>query len=257
MSEHETKTAQKRALVTGGAAGLGAAMVDALVAKGFLVMSLDRDEPAKRENVINVIADLRDREATTTTLAAASSGAPYDLVVFNAGISAAGKFEALPMDAMLNVLEINMRSPITMAAHLLQDDAMAEGGKLLFVSSLSYFAGYPGAAVYAASKDAIAIYAKSIRKPLRKKGLGVSVAFPGPIKTEHAARYAPKGADADKRMEPSVAAEAIIDAALKGKRTIIPGGGNKIGAMLGKLLPKPMTALMRHIIYNKLDGSKT
>ena len=179
-------------------------------------------------------------------------GGPFDIAIFNAGISASGKFEDLPLEAMLKVLEINARAPMAMTAHCLAHNGFMHNAKLVFVSSLSHFAGYPGAASYAASKDALAIYAKSIRKPLKKRGMSVSIAFPGPIKTEHAERYAPKGADADKRMAPEIVAKAIIDGALKGQRMIIPGGGNKFGALMGKILPKPMTWLMRKIIYDKL-----
>ena len=64
----------------------------------------------------------------------------------------------------------------------------AAGGTVIFVSSLSHRTGYPGAASYAASKGAIAVYAGSIRKPFRRAlGVHVACAFPGPMKTEHAA----------------------------------------------------------------------
>lgn len=247
----------KKALVTGGAAGLGAALVEELARQSYHVMSLDITEPKPRQNVVDIVADLSDREASAGNWQAAIDAGPFDIAIFNAGISATGKFEELPLDAMLKVLEINARAPMAMTAHCLAYGGFKPDAKLVFVSSLSHFAGYPGAATYAASKDALAVYAKSIRKPLKNLGMGVSVAFPGPIKTEHATRYAPEGADAEKRMEPSIAAAAIVEGALKGQRTIIPGGGNKMGAVLGKLLPKPMTWLMRKIIYDKLDGPKT
>lgn len=249
-------TQNKKALVTGGAAGLGAALVQELVGQGYQVISMDINEPEPRQNTVDIIADLSDRDASQANWRAATDGGPFDLVVFNAGISATGKFEELPLEAMLKVLEINTRAPIAMTAHCLAQQSFMPNAHLIYVSSLSYFAGYPGAATYAASKDALAIYAKSIRKSLKKSGISVSVAFPGPVKTDHAARYAPEGANADNRMAPEIAAKAIIEGALKRQRTIIPGGGNKMGAALGKLLPKPMTWLMRKIIYDKLDGPK-
>ena len=48
----------KKALVTGGAAGLGAALVAELVQQGFTVFSLDISEPEPRQNVIDIVADL-------------------------------------------------------------------------------------------------------------------------------------------------------------------------------------------------------
>jgi short-subunit dehydrogenase len=126
---------------------------------------------------------------------------------------------------------------------------------IVFISSLSHATGYPGAAVYGASKDAIAVYAKSIRKPFAKLGLYVTTVFPGPVRTEHAERHAPEGAKAETRMLPDVLAVKILQAAAKNQKVLYPGLVAKLTRVLGAIAPNMMTKLMRKIIYDKLDRS--
>ncbi len=136
----------------------------------------------------------------------------------------------------------------------MQADKINHHGHIAFISSLSHFTGYPGASSYAASKDALAVYAKSIRKAFKKShGIRVTTAYPGPLKTEHAARHAPENADAAKRMLPEEAATLIWGDMSKGSAFSLPGMPAKLFALLGRIAPKPLTFAMRMIIYNKLD----
>lgn len=254
------KAPQGRALVTGGSAGLGAACVRWLAGRGFDVVSLDRDPPQPDTqgapvsgSVRHHQCDLADRDALDQALKTLVDEGPFDLVVLNAGISATGRFEDIDTATQLAVLRINTEAPMVIAARLLSAKAINPGAAILFVSSLSHFTGYPGAASYAASKDALAVYAKSMRKAAKARGVSITVAFPGPLRTAHAERYAPKGADASKRMDPDQAAHAILSDAVSGRKTSIPGMPNRTFAIIGRLAPKPVTALMRRLIYAKLE----
>lgn len=242
----------RRALVTGGSAGLGAAAVNRLQANGYKVVVLDRDRPWTGKTAVDFIhCDLASRTELDDVLPELIAAGPYDLVVLNAGINATGKFEALDPRAHIDVLRVNAEGPMIIAAGLLEADACRTGGAMVFVSSLSHFTGYPGAASYAASKDALAIYAKSMRNYAASKGVTLTVAFPGPLKTDHAVRHAPEGADENRRMDPDQAASVILADALAGKKTSIPGAGNRAFAAIGRIFPKPVTALMRRLIYNR------
>jgi short-subunit dehydrogenase len=238
------------ALITGASAGLGAAFAAELSARGQTVLNLDR---APSGNVETILCDLADRAALDIVLPELTARAPFSVIVLNAGASATGPFEALPVEAMLRLIRLNAEAPMVLAAALLRAGAIAPGGSIIFVSSLSHFTGYPGAAAYAASKDALAIFAASIRKTAKAKGVSVTVAFPGPLGTDHAARHAPAGADAARRMDPAAAARRILSDAEKRRRTSIPGAANKAAALAGRLAPGTLTALMRRVIYEKLD----
>ena len=229
-------------------------MVRLLSTAGFDVVVLDRDQPRPGAAPAGFLqCDLASRTELDRTLPGLVAAGPFDLVILNAGISATGRFEAISAQAHIDVLRINAEAPMVIAARLLEAEALKPNAAMVFVSSLSHFTGYPGAASYAASKDALAVYAKSLRKPAKSKGATVTVAFPGPLRTDHAERHAPEGADPSKRMDPDLAAGLIMADVLAGRKTSIPGRGNRLFAAVGTALPKPVTALMRRLIYDRLN----
>ena len=243
-----------RVLVTGGTLGLGRAFCASLVAQGHDVTSLDVAVPDNRCGFTHIPCDLARRDSIDNALRQIVTGPPFDLVIFNAGISATGPFETISPEAHARVMAINAVAPMLVCASLLGRDAIAGGGRIAFVASLSHFTGYPGAASYGAAKDAVAVYARSLVKPLKKtRAISVTCAFPGPLKTDHAARHAPQGADADKRMTPERAAELILRDVMARRRSSLPGGAAKLFAAFGRTSPKLATAAMRRIIYDKLD----
>lgn len=243
----------KRALVTGGSAGLGAAAVSRLQARGYEVVVLDRDPPAPgKTSVVHISCDLASRTELDAALPDLIASGPYGLIFLNAGINATGRFESIEAQAHIDLIRINAEAPMVIFARLLEAGALRRGAATVFVSSLSHFTGYPGAASYAASKDALAIYAKSMRAYAKSRGVSLTVAFPGPLRTAHAERHAPEGADASKRMLPGEAAKLILDDALAGRERSIPGNANRAFAVIGRIAPKPVTALMRRLIYSRL-----
>ncbi len=248
-----------RALVTGAADGLGRALALGLAARGARVVGVDRDAGrlAALSGVVPDatlrLADLGDRAQVAGLSAGLPADGPYDLVVHNAGISAVGAFARSDPETQAAVLEVNLRAPLALTRALLAGGALRPGATLVFVSSLSHQVGYPGAAAYAASKDGLAAYARSLAVALRKDGLRVLRVFPGPLRTEHARRHAPPGADEAGRMPPEEAAEAILDAVARGRRTLVPGLRNRLAAGLGRWCPGLMDRLMRRLILDPVE----
>lgn len=239
-----------RVLITGGSAGLGKAIGDRFQEDGYAVVSVDRSPPVSGE-FVHIECDLSDRAAVMHTLPAIVAAGPFEFVFLNAGASATGPFEDIPVEIMQKLMRLNAEAPMIIASYLMREKSVTAG--LCFVSSLSHFTGYPGAAAYAASKDALAVYAKSVRKPFSAAGVSVTLACPGPLRTDHAERHAPPDADASKRMAPEAAAAAIVAATKTGRRLIIPGSGPKLFALAGKLAPGFVIRQMRKLIYEKLD----
>ncbi|KPB02563.1 SDR family NAD(P)-dependent oxidoreductase [Ahrensia marina] len=225
-----------RALVTGGSAGLGQALCDALLADGFQVVNLDCDPPKVISEAGYLYCDLSSREDVDKALDALTAQAGFDLVIFNAGISATGKFEDISTASHARIIAVNAEAPMVLCAALMKFGKINHGGNIGFVSSLSHFTGYPGAASYAASKDALAVYARAVRKTWQRKfNIKVTAIFPGPLKTDHAARHSPEGADAEKRMTPDEAALLILRDIKKGRAHSILGGAAKKLLFWGKL----------------------
>lgn len=250
--------AWKHALVTGAGQGIGKALCLRLLDEGIKVTSIDRDSinwaHKNKDKLLNHIQiDLINSNSVNDMILHLVSADKFDLVIHNAGISATGKFEDIDPKAYENVLKLNTTVPMQLSATFMQNGLLANNANLAFISSLSHATGYPGAAVYGASKDAIAIYAKSIRKPFAKKGVSVLSIFPGPVRTDHAERHAPEGADASKRMLPEELASKILSAASSNKKTLYPGAAAHSARILGKIAPNLMTNMMRKIIYDKLD----
>lgn len=245
--------ASRRALVTGGSAGLGAAIVRWLLARGYAVVLLDRDPPQRVDGPVDFIqCDLTGRDALDLVIPGFVGAGPFDLVVLNAGIKVTGRFEDMNAQAHIDLLRVNAEAPMVIAARLMEANAFTPGAAMVFVSSMSHFTGYPGAASYAASQDALAIYARSMRKVARSKGVTITVAFPGPLRPSHAEIHAAPGVDAGKRMEPDLAASLIMADALAGRKNSIPGTRNRLFALAGRVFPKPVTSLMRQLIYQRI-----
>ncbi len=246
-----------KALITGAAAGLGRALAEALLADGHEVVALDRDVEdlealalSTRGACVVRKVDLADRRAVVQCIASLH-GMSFDLVVLNAGISAAGRFEDIPASAYKPLIDVNLTAPILLASGLMKAGLLAKDGCITFVSSLSHVTGYPGAAVYAGTKDGLAIYARSVRKGWKRQRVRVMTVFPGPIRTAHAERYAPAGASAKKRMVPDVLAAKILAKARKPVAEFYPGGtGARMAAWLA---PSLTLKLLRRALYDKLD----
>jgi len=241
--------------VTGARNGLGKALTEALIASGWQVTAIDLEGANKPDDagVRHIACDLSDRVSVDRLLDELSAGADFDLVIHNAAASATGKFEKIPFEIHHKLMRLNAETPMVLTAGLAAAGKLKAGGRVAFVSSLSHFTGYPGAASYAASKDAIAVYARSIRKPFAKQGIKVSCVFPGPMRTGQAERHSPPGANAEKRMPPEFAARYILQGISLGLRTITPGGGPKVFSWFGRIAPWASDRVMRKIIHEKLD----
>jgi len=243
-----------RVLLTGAASGLGAELLRACMARGDQICALDRAPCPDWTNADWVQLDLGTVTDWAGLGARLAAKGPFDLVILNAGISATGLFETIALDRHNAVSRVNLHAPLQITAQLVQAGAIATGGRLVFVASLSCFTGYPGAASYAASKDGLASFAASIRMPLwRDHRIAVQLVCPGPMDTPHATEHAPEGADASRRMSPAKVAQAILTAPAR-RKVILPGVGAKLAATLGRVAPQNMTRVMGRVLFTKLKG---
>ena len=150
------------------------------------------------------------------------------------------------------VIAINFAAPLLLTAGLLADGQMTTASAFVFISSLSHFASYPGAAVYAASKDGIASYARSLGVALAARQIHVLTVYPGPTRTAHARRYSPDNRREAKRMPPSQLAAHMLTALQKRRRQLIPGFSNRAVALISRLWPQPIEQIMRRTLYDRL-----
>lgn len=253
---------QEHAVITGGADGIGRAVAERYARGGRRVTLVDRDA-GRAEAVCRelraaggaagvVAADLAQLQGVTDALRALAALPPAAVFVHCAGISAVGPFAVSDQAQQRRVLDVNLRAPLLLTAGLLRTGLVAPGGSLVFVASLSVFTSYPGAAVYAASKDGLAAYARSLRAALRSRDVHVLTVYPGPTRTAHARRYSPDNRREGRRMAPAQLAELIVAAVERRDAELVPGAANRLVAGMGRLLPGLAELLMRKTIFERL-----
>jgi short-subunit dehydrogenase len=250
-------------VVTGGADGIGRAVAERYAHLGYEVTIIDRD-PERGEAVCVTLrragatarfvqADLGESGSVAAALAALGRLPPADVVVHSAGISAVGPFARSDLARQQEVIDVNLRAPLLLTAGMLRAGLVAPGGTLVFIASLSVFSGYPGAAVYAASKDGIAAYARSMRAALRPWGSHVLTVYPGPTRTAHARRYSPDNRREGSRMPPERLAALVERAVRRRQPALVPGAGNRLAALVGRLFPAVMEKVMRKTMLEPLE----
>jgi short-subunit dehydrogenase len=243
-----TVTEPLRILITGASQGIGAALVAEFQARGCSVTGVDV-QPCSQE-----ILTLDLGQPSTWDSFWPLVNQPFDLVIHNAGISATGAFASISEVVSARVLAVNFLGPMRLNAELFARGLISAQGDFIFISSLSYYAGYPGASVYAATKAGLAAYGNGLRAARKASGGRVLNVFPGPVRTAHAREHSPDNRYEHKRMEPTVLASAIYAAWQRGSQRLVPGVGNKLSALLAWLFPRTMTALMRRIIFLKMQS---
>lgn len=250
----------KQCAITGAAEGLGRALALRFAAAGYAITGIDVDPGRAAETTAEIaaaggtarfiLADLAQEAALAGVLAELAAGPPSDVFIHNAGISAAGPFERLPLAAQMTVLDVNLVAPMQLTAGLLRVGGLSRPGAVVFVSSLAHFVSYPGASVYAASKDGLAVYARSLR--VAEPALHVLTVFPGLTRPAHARRYGPDNSREARRMPPEKLAELIYRAVQRRQKVLIPGWRNRLVALLGSLLPGLVEPVMRRSLYERL-----
>lgn len=239
----------KRALITGSEAGIGQALAARYGELGYAVEGIDREATATH------VCDLSIRTQVDALCDTLAGREPYDLVVHNAGISCVGPFEVTSVADQQAVLAVNLEAPLVLTNALLRARRMAPGGTIVFVSSLSHQVGYPAASVYAATKDGLASFARSLDVALHPQRIRTLCVFPGPVRTEHAARYSPPGSDETKRMLPERVAAAVARAVRRRKRTLIPGAGPKVFGFVGRWMPGLTERALKKALYDPLRSA--
>ncbi|WP_213947700.1 3-oxoacyl-ACP reductase family protein [Luteibacter sp. dw_328] len=185
----------KVAFITGGSRGIGAAIVRRLAREGASVTftyaaAADAAEALVGEVAASggrgtaVRADSADAEALAVAIdAAATLHGHIDILVSNAGVITHGPVDDLPVEEFDRVFAINVRAVYAGTRAAVKH--MGEGGSVITVGSIvADRSGFPGTAIYSASKGAIKSMTRGFARDLGPRGITVNNVQPGPIATD-------------------------------------------------------------------------
>ena len=174
----------RRALVTGGASGLGAATADRLRNDDIEVVTLDRDPAA------DVVVDITDADGVLEAVVAMG---PIDILINSAGIVGPNLplWEVPPTD-WARTFEVNVQGTFHVCRAAVPGMVERGWGRIVNFSSMAGKDGNPNLSAYSASKAAVIALTKSLGKELATTGVLVNAIAPAVIDTPMNATTAPE-----------------------------------------------------------------
>jgi short-subunit dehydrogenase len=259
------------AVLTGAASGIGEALAHALAARGSDLVLLDKDADRLTDvgkavraahptvEVATHVVDLADAAATQGI--AERITAEHEritLLVNNAGVALAGRFDEVTLDEFEWVVDINFRAAVRLTHVLLPALKASRGSHIVNVSSLFGLVAPPGQAAYAASKFALRGFTESLRQELAENGVGVTSVHPGGIRTRIAesarvgsgVSVAEHEADRERwrallSMDPAKAAAIIVDGIERRRGRVLISWNAYLPDVLARLFPVRYGAVLR------------
>ena len=250
--------------ITGASSGLGEALAKEFALQGAqVVLSARRFEELEKVRVsllhpdqhISICADITDetqvRHAYEQVL---EQKGRIDWLINNAGLSQRALIADTTMQTERAIMEVDYFSQVFLTKTVLPTFIQQKSGHIAFVSSVAGLLGTQYRASYSAAKAAIHMWANSLRAEMTEQGVGVSVIFPGFIKTNvsfNALNGAgkPQGYQdeaIENGLEADEFAEIVVRSLQRGEEYIVVGGAKeKLGVLVSRLSPKTLYKMIR------------
>jgi NAD(P)-dependent dehydrogenase (short-subunit alcohol dehydrogenase family) len=187
--------AGKRALVTGAARGIGAAIALELARRGADVAITFKQSQAKADQLVSEIqalgrrgfaikadsADAGDVKRSVDEAARQLGG--LDIMINNAGVLHYGKLEDMTIEAIDETLNVNVRGMILSTRAAIP--YLPDGGRIISIGScLAERVSITDVSVYSMSKSALLSLTRGLARDLGPKGITVNLVHPGPTDTD-------------------------------------------------------------------------
>ena len=254
-------TARPFAVVTGASSGIGRELAREFATNGFDLLVTAEDDA-----IAAAAADLQGGDARVEHLQVdltaddgvdtlydriKAAGRPVDAIALNAGVGAGGGFASgehrTALDDELRIVDLNVRSTVHLAKHVIGDMTERGEGRVLFTSSIA--STMPGSfqAVYNASKSFVQSFALALRDELKESGVTITSLMPGPTDTEFFERadMLDTKVGAGGKDDPADVARQGFEAMMAGKDRVVAASlGTKLQGKGSRLLPDAAKAAL-------------
>ena len=183
------RLAERVALVTGGASGIGAACVKRFASEGAIVIGLDIDAVPEREWSARgatrfVAADVRDEDAIRTVVSSVlQEQARLDIVVNAAGVEGIGTVIDIDRQEWERVIGVNLTGTFLVCKHVLPVMVAAGGGTVVNLSSVEGLEAIQSQPAYSASKGGVVLLTRNLAIDFGSAGVRVNCLCPGLVRT--------------------------------------------------------------------------
>jgi NAD(P)-dependent dehydrogenase (short-subunit alcohol dehydrogenase family) len=179
----------KRAIVTGGASGLGFAAARAFAREGARVAILDVNAAAIDDAVeklgdgsAGILANVMDEAAVAKAAAEAESAiGPIDVLFNNAGVASFGSVDSATLADWQRIFGVNVLGTFLMSRAVLPGMLERGRGAIVNVGSVAALAGIPKMAAYCAAKGAIVSLTRQMAADYSGRGVRVNCVCPGTV----------------------------------------------------------------------------
>ena len=181
------------AIVTGGSAGIGRAVVEALLQERYRVISLDLQPPAVRhERLEHLTVDLADPTATRRVADEIARAHQVTTFVHNAGVIRPALLPDVKLEDLDALVNLHLKTALILLQASLPAMKAASYGRVVLISSRAVL-GLPTRTSYATTKAGMLGMARTWALELAPQGITVNVVAPGPIETDNFYSVVPRG----------------------------------------------------------------
>lgn len=195
-------------LVTGGAQGIGAAVVERLLEEGATVLALDHNNAGlaqlarqlSSDNLKLHAIDITDRQRVGALIERIDEYYPIDGLVNTAGTLESAPFDQLSHEAWLRLFEVNVHGTFHVSQHVARRMIVRRRGSIVTLASNAATTPRVNLSGYCASKAAVAMLTRCMGLELGEYGVRCNVVSPGSTRTPMLHQLAGDDEDLDERM---------------------------------------------------------
>ena len=239
----------KATLITGASGGIGEAFARRLADEKHNLVLVARSEKKLHElcdelmlkhqiTAHYVAVDLTEFEADRRLFEETERHEfEIDWLINNAGFGSMGDFARLELENELQMISLNIMALVALTHRYLQKMRERKSGTIINVSSAAGFQPIPFMATYAATKAFVTTFSEALAEENRPHGITVTALCPGPTDTDFFRVANAKPLQMKGMQTAEEVVETALNAARRGRATVVSGWTNYIGSVLGTFVP--------------------